>query len=152
MKEGSAVNINQYVVFKLSDNEYGISILGVNTIERMMPITRVPKTQRFIKGVVNLRGEIVPVMSLRGCLGIEEAEETDETRIVIVKVGEMQAGIIVDMVDEVIQLSEDSTESISNLTNDISKDFIFGVGKAEDRVITLLSTEKLLNAASVGII
>jgi purine-binding chemotaxis protein CheW len=64
----------------------------------------------------------------------------------------MQAGIIVDMVDEVIQLSEDSTESISNLTNDISKDFIFGVGKAEDRVITLLSTEKLLNAASVGII
>jgi purine-binding chemotaxis protein CheW len=71
MKEGSAVNINQYVVFKLSDNEYGISILGVNTIERMMPITRVPKTQRFIKGVVNLRGEIVPVMSLRGCLGIE---------------------------------------------------------------------------------
>lgn len=150
MKEGSAANSNQYVIFKLSNNDYGISIQWVNTIEKMMPITRVPKTPDFIKGVVNLRGEIIPVMSLRECLSLEEVEETDETRIVIVKVGEMHAGIIVDMVEEVIQLTENSMANISNLTNEISEDFILGVGKTEDRVITLLSTEKLLETSTAG--
>ncbi len=145
MKEATGLDTAKYVVFKLSNEDYGIGIQWVYTIEKTMKVTRVPKAPKCIKGVVNLRGEIVPVMSLRERFNLEKSEETEETRIVIVKAGEFQVGIIVDIVEEVVQLNEEMIENVANLGGDISMDYILGVGKADDKVITLLNVEKLLD-------
>lgn len=145
MKVTAAQNTCQYVVFRLSKEIYGFDIKFVTTIEKLMPITRVPKTPSFIKGVINLRGEIIPVMCLRERFGLGAVEETDETRIVIVKVGEFQVGMVVDVVEEVIQLTEDSTESVSGLSNSVSMNFILGVGKVDGKVVSLLNMEELVD-------
>jgi purine-binding chemotaxis protein CheW len=145
MKVTAAQNTYQYVVFRLSKEIYGFEIKFVTTIEKLMPITRVPKTPSFIKGVINLRGEIIPVMCLRERFGLGAVEETDETRIVIVKVGEFQVGMIVDVVEEVLQLTEDSTESVSGLSNSISMNLINGVGKVDGKVVALLNMEELVD-------
>jgi purine-binding chemotaxis protein CheW len=145
MKVTSSNDANRYVVFRISNEVYGLNIQWVNTIERLMPVTRVPKTPLYIKGVINLRGEIVPVMCLRERFGLDKVEVTEETRIVIVKIGEFQVGMIVDEVEEVLQLTENSTENVSNLNSSVSMDYILGVGKSDGRVISLLNMEKLVD-------
>ncbi|MBW4837803.1 MAG: chemotaxis protein CheW, partial [Paenibacillaceae bacterium] len=90
------------IVFKLGHEEYGIDVDKVQTIERMMPITRVPKTYAFVKGVINLRGVVIPVIDLRGRFGLPEAEYSDQTRIIIVSANEMEVGFIVDSANDVI--------------------------------------------------
>ncbi|HOQ38293.1 MAG TPA: chemotaxis protein CheW [Acetivibrio sp.] len=133
----------QYVVFKLGKEDYGIDIQKVTTIERMMPTARVPKTPDFIKGVINLRGDIVPIMDLRLRLGLPAVPETEDTRSIILKEDDVTFGIIVDEVDEVLQLTDDSIENIGNITTDLSEDFLMGVGKVNDRIVIILNIEKL---------
>ncbi|MCR4434476.1 MAG: chemotaxis protein CheW [Clostridiales bacterium] len=134
----------QFVVFKLGKEEYGLDIQKVTTIEKMMTIARVPKTVNYIKGVINLRGEIIPIMDLRTRFKMAGIEETDETRIIIIKIDDIVVGMIVDAVVEVVQLQEDSIEGVNNFSSDISMDYIHGVGKADGRIITLLNLEKLI--------
>ncbi len=148
MDEVLKMENRQYVVFKLGKEEYGIDIKKVTTIEKMMQITRVPKAPEFVKGVINLRGDIIPIMDLRLKFGLEEIEETEDTRITIVKIEDVSIGTIVDAVAEVIELSEDCVESITNFSNDLSVDYILGVGKINDRIVTLLNLEKLLKVQS----
>ncbi|MDP4179462.1 MAG: chemotaxis protein CheW [Bacillota bacterium] len=145
MSEAVALNTTQFVVFVLSNEEYGLDIQIVNTIEKMIPITRVPKTPTYIKGVINLRGDIAPIMDLRERFDLPHSEETEETRIIIVKFEEIQFGIIVDEVKEVINICEDNIESITSLGNEGLMENILGAGKVDDRVITLLNIEKLVN-------
>ncbi|WP_027621539.1 chemotaxis protein CheW [Acetivibrio clariflavus] len=142
---GEVVNVDgkQYVVFLLDKENYGVEIHSVTTIEKMLPYARVPKTPDYIKGVINLRGEIVPIMDIRTRFGMEAREETEETRIIIIKINDVSFGIIVDEVDEVLTLSEEAIENVSNFTNDISMDYILGVGKIDGRIVTLLNIEKL---------
>ena len=135
----------QYVVFRLAKEECGIDIQKVTTIERQINIARVPKAPVYIKGVMNLRGEIIPVMNLRKRLNLDEIEATEETRIIIIKVEENSIGIIVDSVKEVIYLEDESIENITNVTNDLSLDYIKGIGKVGSRLITLLNLEKLIS-------
>lgn len=137
----------QYVVFKLGKEEYGVDIKKVTTIERMMQIARVPKTPDFIKGVINLRGEIIPIMDLRLRFNMPVSEETEDTRIIIIKIEDMSVGIIVDAVAEVLELSEDAIENITSFSSDMSVDYILGVGKVNGRIVTLLNIEKLLKIA-----
>ncbi|MFZ5987417.1 MAG: chemotaxis protein CheW [Bacillota bacterium] len=137
------VESRQYVIFKLGKEDYGLDIQKVTTIEKIMPAARVPKTPNYIKGVINLRGEIVPVMDLRTKFNLPAVEETEETRIIILKFNEISFGVIVDEVDEVLQLTEESIENVSNFSNDVSMDYILGVGKVDDRIVTLLNLEKL---------
>jgi purine-binding chemotaxis protein CheW len=135
----------KYLIFKLGNEEYGIDIHKITTIiEKDMNIARVPKTPLFLKGVINLRGEIIPIMSLRIRFGQSEDIFTEDSRIVIVKFDEISVGLIVDAVIEVLELDEEATESISNIAGDISLDYITGVGKANGRIITLLNLDKLV--------
>lgn len=99
------------IVFKLGSEEYGIEVDKVQTIERMMPITRVPKTLSFVKGVINLRGVVIPVIDLRGRFSLPETEYTDQTRIVIVGVDDMQVGFIVDSANDVIDIKSSAIDS-----------------------------------------
>jgi purine-binding chemotaxis protein CheW len=135
----------KYLIFKIGNEEYGIDIHKITTIiEKDMNIARVPKTPLFLKGVINLRGEIIPIMSLRIRFGQPDDIFTEDSRIVIVKFDEISVGLIVDAVIEVLELDEEATESIANIAGEISLDYITGVGKANGRIITLLNLDKLV--------
>ena len=148
MAENNIAEITEskkFLVFRLGNEEYGIDIHKIATIiEKNMNIARVPKTPRYLKGVINLRGEIVPVVSLRLKFGLSEDVFGDETRIVIIKMEDMSIGLIVDSVAEVLELDEETTESMANITGELSFDYISGVGKVNGRIITLLNLEKLV--------
>ena len=133
----------QYVVFKLGKEDYGLDIHKVTTIEKILPITRVPKSPNFIAGVINLRGEIVPIMDLSKRFNLAAVQETDEARIVIMKVGEDSLGIIVDEVDDVLALNQEDIENVANYSSELSMNYVLGVGKVDDRIITLLNISKL---------
>lgn len=150
MTDTNSKEIKKYLIFKLAEEEYGIDIRKITTIIRHeMSFARVPKTPSFLKGVFNLRGEIIPVISLRAKFGLPDDEIGEETRIVILKTGEFTAGVVVDSVSEVLELVEDATESIASIAGEVSLDYITGIGKHNGRVITLLNADNLvtLNAA-----
>ncbi|SMG16515.1 chemotaxis protein CheW [Paenibacillus aquistagni] len=133
------------VVFKLAHEEYGIEVDKVKTIERMMPITRVPKTYNFIKGVINLRGVVVPVMELSGRFGLSQETYTDQTRIIIVQVGEMEIGFIVDSANDVIDILEDKIEPAPEVVGGIQARYLRGVAKiSEERLLILLNLSEVL--------
>jgi purine-binding chemotaxis protein CheW len=145
MKPAEITDSKQFLIFRLAKEEYGVDIRTVTTIiENDMPITRVPRTPDYIKGVINLRGEIVPILDLRKKFNLPDAETTSEARIIIVKIDDMAIGFIVDSVAEVIQLAEESIETVSNFSSDLSLDYISGVGKVDGRIVTLLNLEKLI--------
>ncbi len=134
----------QFVVFKLAEEEYGIDIQRVIEIVELTSITRVPNAPSFVKGVINLRGEIIPVMGLRERFNLPPIEQTDETRIVIFKVNEGSIGMIVDNVVEVVEIHLSAIEGVSNFSNDDSLKFLYGVGKIDERIVTLLNLDKLV--------
>ena len=128
----------QYIVVNIGIEQYGINIKYIDNIVRIQRITRVPKTQPYYKGVINLRGEIIPVMSIRIKLGLEDDEFTDKSRIIIVKVDNASVGIIVDQVKEVVTLEEDDIENIAVDANDECSGYINAVGKNKGELITLI--------------
>lgn len=129
----------QYIVIKLGEEAYGINISFVENISRMVHITRVPKVANYLKGVINLRGEVVPVMSLRLKMGLPDDEYTKDTRVIILKLEQHGTiGVIVDEVNEVVTLSDDQIEKVSVDTNADRTYFVTGVGKCEQGLISLL--------------
>lgn len=132
------VQSTQYIVVDLGIEQYGIDIKYVDNIIRMQNITRVPNAQNFFRGVINLRGEVVPVMSLRRKFGLEDDEFTDKTRIIILKPAQQEAmGIVVDNVKEVVSLESDNIEKIQN--GKYEKRHISAVGKNQGSLISLLN-------------
>lgn len=129
----------QYIVVRIGNEQYGINIKYIDNIVRNQKITRVPKTQTYYKGVINLRGEIIPVMSIRLKLGLEDDEFTDKTRIIIVKIEGATIGVIVDQVREVVTLDDDNTEKITRTSrDDAASGYISSIGKSKGELISLL--------------
>lgn len=127
----------QYIVIRLGVEQYGIDIKYVDNIVRMQHITRVPKVADYLKGVINLRGEVIPIMSLRLKMDLPEDEFTKATRIIILKLEQHGTiGIIVDEVKEVVTLENDQVEKVAYDSKD--PNFIFGIGKHDDGLISLL--------------
>lgn len=146
MDEMITTDARKYLVFRLSSEEYGIDIQKITTIiEKEMSIARVPRTPEFIKGVINLRGEIIPIIHLRKRFSLPEIEDSEDTRVIIVKLEEIVIGIIVDSVAEVVELDEDSIENVTNFGGILSSEYINGVGKINGRIITLINLDKLVN-------
>lgn len=130
----------QYIVVKIGTEQYGIDIQYIDNIVRMQRITRVPKAQVYFKGVINLRGEIIPVMSLRLKFGLENDEYTNTTRIIIIKLEPQSAvGIIVDEVKEVVTLDDSSIEKPSNNNSEEGAAFLSGIGRHDGGLISLLN-------------
>ena len=135
----------QYIVIKLDNELFGIDIMYIDNIVRMQRITRVPKCQDFYKGVINLRGEIVPVMSLRSRFGLEEDKETSQSRIIIIKpVLQALVGVQVDMVKEVVTLDEDAIEKNNVGLSDNGQLFISAVGKYNGELISILNLQAIV--------
>ncbi|MFD0711293.1 chemotaxis protein CheW [Paenibacillus sp. GCM10027626] len=134
------------IVFGLGQEEYGIEVDKVRTIERMSPITRVPKTPAFVKGVINLRGVVLPIIDLRGRFGLEETEPTENTRIIIVAVGDLEVGFIVDAANDVIDLDRDSIDSPPEVVGGIRAKYLHGVARiGENRLLIMLNLSEVLN-------
>jgi purine-binding chemotaxis protein CheW len=145
MEKVVSTDSKRILVFRLENEEYGVDIRKVTTIiKKDMAVTRVPKAPEFVNGVINLRGEIISVIDLRKKFNIIPADDTEETRIIIIKVDDMAVGFVVDSVAEVIQLKEASIENITGISADKSLDYIYGVGKLEGRIVTLLNLEKIV--------
>lgn len=140
-------NIRQFVIFMLEEQYYGIDIQNVQIIERMKNIMRVPKAPRCIKGVMNLRGEIIPVIDVRVQFELEGGLDTDDTRIIIVKVDETMVGIIVDSVKEVVEIRPEQIESVQNVQGKMNANHILGVGKLAQGIVTLLSLKNIVEEA-----
>ena len=128
----------QYIVIKIGVEQFGIDIKYVDNIVRMQHITRVPKVANYLKGVINLRGEVIPVMSLRLKMELEEVEDTKTTRIIILKLEQHGTiGIIVDEVKEVVTLTESEIEKITYNSKDEKQSLINAVGKHNGELISL---------------
>lgn len=135
----------QYIVIDIGDEQYGIDIKFVENIVRMQSITRVPNVQEYFKGVINLRGEVVPVMSLRRKLNLEDDEITNKTRIIIIKLeANAPIGVIVDEVKEVVTLENSSVDSVSRSSQKEETSYINGIGKTGDTLISLLDLNMII--------
>jgi purine-binding chemotaxis protein CheW len=134
----------KYLTFKLAGEEYGLEILKVREIIGLMDITAVPRTPDFVKGVINLRGKVIPVVDLRLKFGMATVEHTAETCIIVVHVGEVEMGIIVDRVSEVLNIAADAIESTPSFGANVNTEFILGMGKVGGRVSILLDIDKVL--------
>ena len=143
--EQEAETAVQYIVVRIGNEQYGINIKYIDNIVRNQKITRVPKTQTYYKGVINLRGEIIPAMSIRLKLGLEDDEFTDKTRIIIVKIEGATIGVIVDQVREVVTLDDDNTEKITRTSrDDAASGYISSIGKSKGELISLLDIVGLI--------
>ncbi len=138
LKELESYNPIQYIVVKFGDEQFGIDIKYIDNIVRMQRITRVPNVPAYIKGVINLRGEVVPVVSLRLKMGLEEDEITKLTRIIIIKLenGEV-IGVLVDAVKEVVTLNAREIEKVSYDSGEEKTNYISGIGKDKGELISL---------------
>lgn len=135
----------QYMVISLGDEQYGIDIKYIDNIVRMQPITRVPKVQNYFKGVINLRGEVIPVMSLRLKMGLPDDEFTKLSRIIIIKMeSDAAIGITVDEVREVVTLDESCIDKVSYDPKEEKSNFITGVGKNNGSLISLLDLNAII--------
>ena len=142
---GTIGDTTQYIVVRLGEEQYGIDIKYVDNIVRMQSITRVPKVADYLKGVINLRGEVIPVMSIRLKMFLPADEYTRSTRIIILKLEQFGTiGIIVDEVKEVVTLDNSLIEKVAYDTKDDRMNFINGIGKHDDELISLLDFNLVL--------
>lgn len=133
------------IVFSLGHEEYGVEVEKVKTIERMQKLTRVPKTPVFIKGVINLRGVVIPVIDLRSRFSLPEKEYTDNTRMIIVTQGDIEVGLIVDSANDVTDIDADAVENPPEIVGGIRAKYLDGIAKIGDRLLVLLNLEQVLN-------
>lgn len=135
----------QLVSFKIDDAEFGVDILRVQEINKMMELTVVPNTPDFIEGVVNLRGRIIPVINLRSRLGLNVKEYDSETRIIVVDLDDKTIGFIVDEVKEVLRIPKSITEQPPEIVSGVDAEYITAIGKLKDRLLILLDLTKILS-------
>ncbi len=151
-KTTQASRAGKYLTFSLAKEEYGLEILKVREIIGLMDITSVPRTPEYVKGVINLRGKVIPVVDLRLKFSMEEAEHTDETCVIVVDVNAVEMGIIVDKVSEVLDIENEQIEDAPSFGASVDTDFILGMGKSGERVTILLDISKVLSAKDVAAI
>jgi len=133
------------IVFQLKDEEYGVEVNQVKSIEKLEHITRVPRTPKFVKGVINLRGVVTPIIDLRTRFGLEEGEYTESTRIIIVAVGELEVGLIVDAANDVIDIPVNAVEPPPEVVGGVEAAYLRGVAKLENRLLVMLNLDKVLS-------
>lgn len=153
---GQASETSKFMTFKLANEEYGLEILKVRELIGMMEITRIPRARAYIRGVINLRGKVIPVVDLRAKFGLPVTGPTGQTVIIVVQLrtneGELTMGILVDEVLEVRAIAHADIEPPPTLQNHIDTSFILGIGKADKRVIFLLDIDRILTAQERAIV
>lgn len=143
----------KYLTFALANEEYGLEILKVREIIGYIDVTAVPQTPHYVKGVINLRGQVIPVVDLRAKFGMETTEVTDETCIIVVEIAQAgrkcSTGIVVDRVQEVLDIAGGDIEDAPQFGGSVAMDFILGMGKVNDSVKILLDIDRVLAGAGL---
>jgi purine-binding chemotaxis protein CheW len=139
----------QFLTFYLENEEYGVEIRKVQEIIGMLPITRDPRTPAFMRGVVNLRGAVIPIVDLRLKFGLERVEPTPRSCIVVVQVRGSAIGLVVDRVSEVATLGSEEIEDAPSFGSDVQTEYLLGIGKAGGRIRLLVDIEKVLSTSEV---
>jgi purine-binding chemotaxis protein CheW len=142
--QGKSEELLQLVSFNIGDEEFGVDILKVQEINRMLDVTRVPNTPEYVDGVINLRGKVIPIIDLRRRFDMERKEHDKNTRIVVVELSGTVVGFVVDAVSEVLRIPRSVTEPPPPIVAGIQADYITAVGKLEDRLLILLDLEKVV--------
>ena len=132
------------IVFSLHDEEYAIPVSQVRSIEKLQHITSVPRTEPFVKGVINLRGVVTPIIDLRTRFGMAETEYVDSTRIIIVATEDVEVGLIVDTANDLMDIPVDSIEPPPEIVGSVEVEYLEGVAKLDERLLILLNLEKVL--------
>ncbi|MFD4928301.1 chemotaxis protein CheW [Peribacillus butanolivorans] len=145
MSTTNLVQDMKVIVFQIKDKEYAIPVDKVSGIEKLLHITRVPKAVQLVKGVINLRGVITPIIDLRVRFGLEELEYNDSTRIIVVILDDMEVGLIVDSANDVLDIPVDSIEPQPEVVGHSASEYISGVVKIEKRLLVLINLEKALS-------
>lgn len=140
-----ALEFLKSIVFELNDEEYALPVDLVGAIERVMPITRIPGVPPFVKGVLNLRGVVTPVIDLRERFSFERQEETEATRVIIIQHDEKDVGLIVDACYDVIDIPNDKIEPAPETVGTVKIDYINGVAKYDERLLILLNIDEILS-------
>jgi len=140
----------KFLTFYLGDEEYGLEILKVQEIIGLMSITRVPRTPEFVRGVINLRGKVIPIVDLRSKFRMEAVEDTEETCIIVVQTQGVQFGVVVDRVSEVVDLKDENIEEAPEFGAEIDTDYILGMGKSGTRVRILVDIDRVLSREEFG--
>ena len=153
IKEVGARLAGKYLTFRLADEEYGLEILKVQEIIQLQTVTRVPRTPGYVRGVINLRGKVIPVVDLRLKFGLEGAEDTDRTCIIVVQIRQGDSvvimGIIIDEVREVLDIASENIEDAPDFGSQIDTEFILGMGKIGQSVKILLYIDSVLSSAEL---
>ena len=146
----------KYLTFSMADEEYGIGILKIKEIIGIMPVTTVPQTPEFMKGVINLRGKVIPVVDLRLRFGMDAIDYTERTCIIVVEIagstGTVQVGIVVDSVSEVLNIKGDEVEETPTFGAKLETDYILGMAKMEGGVKILLDIDRVLNSDELSLL
>lgn len=135
----------QLVTFSIGEEEFGVDILKVQEIIRTMEITKVPRAQDFVEGVINLRGKVIPIIDLRRRFGLDSKEHDKHTRIIVIEINNMIVGFVVDSVSEVLRIPASTVEPPPPVVAGLESEYISGVGKLHDRLLILLDLDKLLS-------
>ncbi|SOB57721.1 Chemotaxis protein CheW [Pseudodesulfovibrio profundus] len=138
-------NLIQLVTFSIGEEEFGVNILQVQEIIRTMEITNVPRAPEFVEGVINLRGKVIPIVDMRSRFGLESKEHDKYTRIIVVEIGMIIVGFVVDSVSEVLRIPASSVQPPPPVVAGMDSDYIDGVGKLEDRLLILLDLDSLID-------
>ena len=146
----------KYLTFTLAEEEYGIGILKIKEIIGMLPITTVPQSPEFVKGVINLRGKVIPVIELRLKFGMESVDYTERTCIIVVEIetrsGVVLIGVVVDLVSEVLNIKEEDIEATPAFGVKLNTDYILGMAKLGGGVKILLDIDRVLSTEDVAVL
>lgn len=135
---------NQYVVFKLDEEEFGIDIMNVKEIIPYQESMQVPNTPDFIEGIINYRGNVIPIINLKRRFKLGTQEITKDTRIIVITLGNKEIGFVVDEASQTLRLEENQIDPAPDIISGVDRKYIIGVGKVDDRLLILLDLEKVL--------
>ncbi len=144
-KEKQKDEILQLVTFSVGEEEFGVEILKVQEINKMLQVTKIPNSPDFVEGVINLRGKVIPIINLRKRLRLNDKEYDKNTRIIVMEIQGRTVGFIVDSVSEVLRIPRSITEPPPSMIGGVSSEYIVAVGKLEDRLLILLDIDKILS-------
>jgi purine-binding chemotaxis protein CheW len=145
-----AIRSGKFLTFFLAGEEYGVEILKVQEIIGLLPITRVPQTRKFMRGVINLRGKVIPIFDARIKFGMPAVEGTNKTCIIVVHIRGVEIGVIVDRVSEVVDIPEGDVEPPPSFGSGYNTEYILGIGKTQGRVKILLNIDRMLLAGETS--
>lgn len=149
-RQDIAEQLLQLVSFKIGSEEFGVDILKVQEINRMVEITRVPQAPSYVEGVINLRGKVIPIIDLRKRFDLDVKEYDKNTRIVVVNINDNIMGMIVDSVSEVLRLPSNTIEPPPEIVTDINSEYIKGVAKLEGKLLMFLDLSKVIDFEQIG--